>query len=356
MSRPSSRRRSSRRRSSCAVLSAAAVALLCPFSSADEIFRTGDGPRVRGDITAGTRAGVTVDVGGGDPAVTVPTAEIAEIQWDGEPGVMNSLRGREQRGRLDDALTGYRQAAADMGPAGPLAVSDLEFLTARALGKLALNDPAQRDAAVAALEKFVADHADHHRTDAALRLLSEVQSAAENYDAAAATLDKLKESPSPQYQTAAAVASGRLALERGEAEKALQSFDAVLTDAEGRAATEARVGRATALARLNRHAEALESLDAALKETDPSDGPLRAEIHLRRGDSLQATGETKPAILEYLRVDVLYPGASAAHAESLFHLARLWNAAGFPGRAAEAASKLRSDYPNSDWAGRLTAG
>ncbi|MEM9704323.1 MAG: hypothetical protein AAF907_17920, partial [Planctomycetota bacterium] len=86
---------------------------------------------------------------------------------------------------------------------------------------------------------------------------------------------------------------------------------------------------------------------------DAKDAELRADAHVGRGNSLRATGETKPAILEYLKVDVLYPGASAAHAESLYHLSHLWTSAGFPERAAESAAKLRLNHPNSDWTAKL---
>ena len=337
-----------------------AALLFAPAGSAvaDDVTRSGDVPVIRGTVTGASRAAVTVKLTGNGEEGTeeIPAAEVIEVSWDGEPPTMGALRGRESRGRLEDALAGYRDAVDEMGQLGPLARGDVEFLIARTLGKLALNDPARRPEAAEALEEFVAGRPDHFRFDPALRLLADVQAAAGNLDAAGAALDKLKESPSPQFRTAAAVAAGELALKRGEADAALAAFEQVLRDAEGRAASEAKVGRAAALGQLNRHPEALEALDAALDEIALGDAELRARVHVRRGQSLQATGAERDAILEYLKVDVLYPGASAAHAESLYHLARLWNSARFPERAAESAAKLKSNYPNSDWAAKLSAG
>ncbi|NNJ27280.1 hypothetical protein LzC2_33820 [Planctomycetes bacterium LzC2] len=332
----------------------ALLAFVAVPALADDVTRRG-GELLRGSITSASRAELTIKPPA-DPAETVPAAEIVEVSWDGEPATMGRTRGREARGGLEDALTGFREALPEMASIGPLAKADGEFLVARVLGKMALNDPARRAEASSALEQFVKDNPDHFRTDAALRLLAEVQAAAGDVDEAAATVEQLKQSPSPEYQTAAAVAEGELALKRGDADAALAAFDAVLQNAEGRAAAEAKIGRAAALGRLNKHPEALTVLDGVLSEAAANDAALRASAHVRRGESLQATGETKPAILEYLKVDVLYPGASAAHAESLYHLSRLWTTAGFPERAAESAAKLKTDYPNSDWTAKLSAG
>ncbi len=339
-----------------AVCCAAALAWGSAPASADDVTRRGDVPTIRGEITAGTRAGLTVKPTG-DPAEQVPAAEIVEVSWDGEPPALGPARGREGRGRLVDALDGYQAAAPEMAKLkNPLARADGQFLVARVLGKLALNDPARRAEAVTALGEFISGNKDHYRVDPARRLLADVQAAAGDLDAAAATLKELEGSPSPEFQTAAAVASAQLALLRGEADAALAAFEEALKNADGRALSEAKIGRASALARLNRHGEALTALDAVLQEAAANDADLRAAAHVRRGGSLQATGETKPAILEYLKVDVLYPGASAAHAESLYHLSRLWTTVNEPSRAAEAAAKLKTNYPNSDWAGKLSAG
>ena len=337
-----------------AALAAVALLLATP-ARGDEIARRGDAPDVRGEVTDSSRAGVTVAQPGGEP-VEVPTAEIEEIRWTGEPPRLPLTRAAEGRGELARALADYEAAAAAFDSAGPVAAGDLAFLQARALGKLALNDPDRRGAAVAALDDFLAARPDHFRTDPAWELLAEVKAAGGDLDGARAALGELADSPSPPFRTAAAVAGARLDLAAGDAGAALAKFDAVLQNAEGRAALDAKLGRADALNRAGNNAEALAVVKEVLAAADPADADLMARAYVRRGNALQATGETKPAILAYLHVDVLYPGAAGAHAESLFHLARLWSAAGFPGRAAEAAAKLRSDYPNSDWAARLAAG
>ena len=321
---------------------------------ADDVTVRGRDQPVRGTVSATTRAGLTVSGGGGDERIAA--ADVAEVSYDGEPPRLPLTRAAERRGQLAEALADYKDAAASFDAAGPIARADLQFLQARTLGKLALNDPDRREEAAAALSDFAAGSPDHFRTDPALLLLADVRAAAGDAAAAREALGKLGDSPSPAFRTAAAAAAARLDLAAGDPAAALAAFDAVLQNAEGAAALDARLGRADALNRLNRSGEALEVVTGVLAEADPADADLMARAYVRRGDALQATGETKPAILAYLHVDVLYPGAAGAHAESLFHLARLWNAAGFPGRAAEAAAELKTDYPNSDWAARLAAG
>ena len=277
------------------------------------------------------------------------------IEWTGEPPRLPLTRAAEGRGQLAEALAGYREAAAAFDSAGPLAAAELQYLQARTLGKLALNDPARRAEAGAALAEFTAARPDHHRTDPALQLLAEVRAAAGDEAGARGTgPDEVLPQPGVRHRRGGRRRpAGPRRRRRGRRPRRLRPRFAA--DAEGAVKLDAQIGRAAALVRLNRNAEALEAVDAVLAAEGAGDDTM-ARAYVRRGDALQATGETKPAILAYLHVDVLYPGAAAAHAESLFHLARLWAAAGLPGRAAEAAAKLRADYPNSDWTARLSAG
>ena len=342
-------RGSIRRACVAALLLAAAPAL------ADEVARRGDQPPVRGDVRESSREALTVAPPAGDPVV-IPAADVLSVEWTGEPPRLPLTRAAEGRGQLAVALEGYREAVAQFPSAKPLAKAELQFSRARTLGKLALNDPARRDEAVDALGRFVTDHPDHHRTDPALLLLADVRAAAGDDAAAREALGRVKQSPSPAYATAAEVAAARLDLAAGDADTALATFERVAADAEGAAALDARTGMAAALVRLGRNDEALAETDAVIAEADSSDAEIMANAYLRRGDALQAMGETKPAILAYLHVDVLYPGAGAAHAESLFRLAKLWAAAGYPGRAAEAAAKLKTEYPGGAWAARLSGG
>ena len=338
----------------CAAALLAVAAACAPAARGDEVARRGGASNIRGEVTGSTRAALTVTPTG-DAPVEVPAADVAEIEWTGEPPRLPLVRAAEGRGQFAQALEGYEQALADLKGAGPLATAELEFLRARALGRLALNEPDRRADAADALDRFLATHADHHRADPARLLLADVRAAAGDAAAARAALDPVKNSPSPAFVTAAEVAAAELDLAAGDAEAALAAFDRVAAEADGPAALAARTGRAAALVRLNRTEEALKEVDAVLAEADRSDVETMADAYVRRGDALQSAGQVKPAILAYLHVDVLYPGAGS-HAESLYHLARLWSAAGYPGRAAEAAAKLQSEYPNGDWAARLSGG
>ena len=60
----------------------------------------------------------------------------------------------------------------------------------------------------------------------------------------------------------------------------------------------------------------------------------------------------KAALLAYLHVDVLYFNYPNYHAESLYHLSKLWEQIGKRDRAKEAKDKLTTRYKGSSWANK----
>jgi TolA-binding protein len=67
------------------------------------------------------------------------------------------------------------------------------------------------------------------------------------------------------------------------------------------------------------------------------------------GLMFEAAGRNDEAELSYLKTDLLYPMQADAHAESLYHLAKLWAKQGNTQRAADAKQKLGKLYPTSPW-------
>ena len=68
------------------------------------------------------------------------------------------------------------------------------------------------------------------------------------------------------------------------------------------------------------------------------------------GDCQRAGNNEKAALMAYLHVDILYAGAPAEHAESLYWLTTLWESAGHPERSVDAKSRLQAQYASSKWA------
>jgi len=61
-------------------------------------------------------------------------------------------------------------------------------------------------------------------------------------------------------------------------------------------------------------------------------------------------------VLAYLHVDLLFQRETAYHAESLFHMAKLWKTVQSPERGDAAVDKLIASYPKSEWAKKLSGG
>ena len=327
---------------------------------ADSIQRRGQQNPTTGDITEISKTGVTIKPRTRD-AEKIPANEIIRIRWENEPIKLNPARGFEERGLLTNAMENYLAAQTESKSDDANLKTEIEYLIARTTARMALADPARTDEAIQKLQAFQKGHPDNFRFFESLYWLGRVQMAKDDHSAAKGTFDQMAQAPWTDYKMAAQIGAARVLLEQQQYDAARQAFEAAIAmpgdgPAEVSRRQEAQLGKATALQKQQQHDEAIEVLDEVIQQVAPEDGAIQAEAYVRQGDSLQALGKTKEALLAYLHVDVLFPGETALHAESLFQLARLWNTVGQPGRAGEAVAKLQSDYPNSEWTKKLAGG
>jgi tetratricopeptide (TPR) repeat protein len=211
------------------------------------------------------------------------------------------------------------------------------------------------------LDAYRTAHPNSFRHYDVLLLLGETYLAKADYANAEPAFKELEQAPWDDYKMASRIAQGRLLLRKDDVAAAQSQFKSVAdqpakTDAEKARQYEARLGVATCLQRQNKFQEAAKELDEIIKQAPASDSKTMGEAYLRKGDNLLAAGQKKDALLAYLHVDVLFSGEKDLHAEALYHLATLWNEVAQPGRAADARAKLSGDYPNSEWAKKLSGG
>ena len=81
-----------------------------------------------------------------------------------------------------------------------------------------------------------------------------------------------------------------------------------------------------------------------------TDAELFGRAYNAHGDCLQKAGKPKEALMSYLHVDVLFYSDPDIHAESLYHLSRLWEETKKPDRAATTQNLLQQRYSGSVWA------
>ena len=338
-----------------AVCIAMGLALLAGPSSADEVFRRGSAKGLKGSITKDSRMGIEFKPRAG-AVVTVPADEIARVRFTAENPKLNTARNSERNGQLTRALQGYQEMLKSLKTR---AKQDTEFLVARAQSKIAMADPTKLDAALQAMTAQAAANANTFRHYESIEWLGRLKHAKKDFGGASAEYAKLAASPMKSHQMVARNLTGDALLAQNRAAEAEKSFDQVVAmtptgAAQTAARYEAILGKAMCQQLQGNHGEAIKSLEGIVANTDPDeDSRLHARTFLQKGNCYQAENKSKLAVLEYLKVDLLYHRSKAEHAASLYQLAQLWPAAGKPERANEAASKLRKLYPNNEWTQKL---
>lgn len=327
--------------------------------AADVIVRRSDQSKVAGSITSMNRNQVTVKPVAGD-SVTVPTSDIASIEWDDAPASFRVAVGDENGGRLQRALDGYQKLKADNKlPTDNLKV-EANYLIARTLARMALVDQSKRDTAVKEIEAVLKATPEHIRYYELAELLGRVYLAKQDFTNASRVFEGLASAPSNDHKFSSKIALARVALAEDKIDDAVKLLDEVVQSAgndpvEQSRKFEALTAKSRALMARSQYELAVTSLTEVSEKASPEDGSLQAETYLLLGNCYQALNRPKEAILAYLHVDLLFPRESAFHAESLYHLTRLWKLVQQEDRSFEARSKLEGQYAESDWARRLTA-
>jgi len=342
---------------SCGLLSLQ-VSLL---DAADSIQRRSGGTAVQGDITEITKTEVTIQPTlKTRPIEKIPANDIARVRFDGEPIPLNLLRNTEENGRYEDAIKGYTEHLKEAGANARLK-TDLEFLIARSTAKLALANPARLDESIKLLEAFRKANTTSFRYYEALQLLGAAYAAKKDYSNARTVFALMKQAPWNDYKMGANVAEGRALLAEGKVDEAQAAFASVVSAPATEPADlarryEAMVGQSACLQKQNKPAAAVKLLDDVVTKISSDEVRIQAEAYVRQGDCYRELKNPKQAVLSYLHVDILFSREVDLHAESLYHLSKLWSEIGQDDRGRDARSRLVADYPNSEWAKMASGG
>jgi len=292
--------------------------------------------------------------------VAVPANDVASVDWGDASGDLKLGLSDENGGRFDSALTRITKSKSDAPATAPEPLKiEFDFLIARVNARMALADPSKRDNAIKLLQAAQKATSDHFRYYETLSLLGQVQLAAQDFSGARTSIDLLSQAPWNDVKLAAKTANGRLLMAENKPDEAVRVFEEAISSAGDSAADKARryeamLGKSRALILQSKHEEALKDLDEVTTKAPADDTPVQAEAYVLQGNALQALGRNKEAVLAYLHVDILFPREAGFHAESLYHMARLWKTVQSPERSLEAEAKLQSAYPNSEWTKKLS--
>ena len=361
----------------CVVLFAMSVGVVDSTRALDRVYRKGFDTPFQGTVGIISKTEVAIKPSSrSQPERIVPVNEISVIRWDKEPTNLNLRRNDERNGKLKEALAGYEKALKASRATQRNLQDDLGFLIARVTAKMALLDPSKIDDALKKLEAFRTSHPNHFRYYEALEYLVRLHIAKKDYAQLDTIVPEMNTAPWNDYKMMAQNYQARAQLLKGDVDAALNSYNAVIarpanSPSELSRRSEAMLGKASCLHQNNQSAEAVKLLEEAVDRLPEEETALLAEAYLRMGDILRAeadrlhkqgdsTGQllkSKEATLAYLHLDVLQnlSREKSLHAEALYHLSQLWKTIRHPDRAADAAARLKSDYPNSEWAKKLSA-
>ncbi len=326
-------------------------------SAADVLERRGSAAKLSGKVTAVSKDKVSFETTKGEKS-DIPTNEIQEILWDGEPAALKSARNNEAAGKLPQATEGFAKAAAELKSDRAEIKLDIEYFTQRTFARLALTDPAKIPDALKKLNDFQSKHSDSRHFYDAVGLLVDLNLTQKDAAAARAAAETLSRASGNDQKMASKIALARVALLEDKIPEAQKGFEEVVAAAAASPSEESRkleatLGVARCLQLQSKFDEAIKLLDQVITKSAPEDARVQAEAYVRQGDCYQASGKSKDALLAYLHVDVLFSTEKSFHPEALYHLSRLWTAIQQPDRANEAADKLTSEYPNSPWAQKV---
>jgi len=312
-----------------------------------------NGKTVPGTITGYTKDVIKVQQGAREQDVPVNT--VVTINWNGEPTDLKNARASEKAGNLDKAMELYNKVKADSGSLSKDALSDLSYLMARANARIALTDPSKLDAAIKGLEDFKAANRNHFRYYELHEYLGKLYAAKGDTAKATSTFDEMKAAPYEDLKMAAQILSADVLFEGGDVTGAQREYSAIAnlqakTPQEKSRKNEARLGLALCQIKQGQPDQAVGIAESVIEETDPTESNVQSQAFLRKGDALVALDKPQQAVVAYLAVDLLFANQPEQHAEALFHLSKLWSQVGKADRASDALARLKSQYPNSQWA------
>lgn len=333
-----------------------------------------DGRSQRGSIVHMTTTAVTLDRNG--TPLEIPANQIQFIQYENDPPTVITARTAFMAGRYEDTIKLLNNVdVRTLAASSPYSAANVVFLQAMAPYRLATNsehsavstnsagvpnppingvvspaDESTERTKLAETGKRLNDFLRTYPTDwhfyEVLEAVADVLILTGNV-AARGYYEKLGEAPWPETKAKSQIALGTLELIANQPDTARMYFQAVLqSDGDSqqviRQKRMANIGLAKCFVSERKYDEAVSLLENCLSQTAATDVEAMAGYTVALGDTLEATGKWREAILAFLQVDILFPQLRREHLHSLRRLAVLWRKIGRDDRAKQAEITLQS--------------
>jgi len=316
-------------------------------SRADTVVLHGE-PSVRGAITQISSKGISVDAK--RKAKNIPIHKIRYVAFGGEPSALRQAREGIMSGQYEVASRSLDKI--DEGDINRDEVKqDIVFYRAVCAARLALANGKEIESAANQMLDFVKKNNKSYHFYEAAELLGNLKMAVGDPAQATKFYSVLaKASGSLKYhgQMLQADAVRQQRTGHGQARKLYESV-AAGGEADPRQKKLATIGMAACDASLNQTDSGIQAMQQLIGQEDPQDEALFAAAYNALGDCYRNSNRPKDAVLSYLHVDLLFSNTGDSHAESLHHLAKLWDELGSPDRSRQARQKLQGSYAGSVW-------
>ncbi len=323
-------------------------------TAADQIQMV-SGARLDGDIVGASPTEVSIDVRGSKR--NIPVNEIRQVTFAEDPPELTAGRARVIVRKPENGL-------AELKKINPTSIEreivkrDLQFYLAYATGKVALSSGGDKAKAMQAMLAFVrAAPTSFHFFDAA-ELLGDLSLANGDYEQAGKYYGAISsKAPWPEYKMRAMMSEAKALIAQDDFTRAAAKYDAILSlksDSKEarRQKTFAQIGKARCIAETGSPDEGIAMLEKIIAENDAADTELFGRAYNAMGDCQRKAGKTKEALMAYLHVDILFYAEPELHAQSLYHLSKLWADVKNSDRAAAARTLLNDRYSGSIWASK----
>jgi len=316
------------------------------------------GTKHNGKVTSMTPDEVTVTRGGLSSTVAVNL--ISYISFDTEPLTLRTARKHVRDGRFEDAVALIEKikAKVDAGTRGEV-VQDIAYYEALARGQMAIGGSADHSLGGAAkmMLNFVKENPDNFHYYQACQTLGQLATALGSYPTAIKYYKRVGNAPWKDYKMRAMVGIGQANLAQKSYAEALTWFERAIkragTDAESQRARRSCVlGKARALAATGKIDASIQLVNTVLGAAGVDERVLLAQAYTTLGDCYRKSNKPKEAVLEFLKVDLLYNTHPDSHAEALSNLVELWTQLNQRDRSVKARKMLQSYYPKSRFAAK----
>lgn len=336
-----------------AILTLALLGLSVPQAAHAQLDRV-FGPKgvpVEGTITAISTEKIALDKAG--TAMQFNVNEVVKVTFGDDPPELAKARDAIVQGQIESAqatLKTLNTAAI----ARDMVKQDADYFRAYCDAKLALAGNGNLATADTALFDFVKANRESYHTYEATELLGALALAQGKYADAEKRFAFLGRAPWPDYKLRASVMEARALAAQKKFPEAQAKYESIITTGESgpeinRQKLFATIGKASCLAETGNADEGIKLLEGVIRDNDSKDAVLFAKTYNALGTCYLKNNRSKDALLAYLHVDLMFNSDGEAHAEALYHLAKLWAEMNKADRALAARTLLKEYYAGSIW-------